>query len=137
MLSLFGEPIEGFVGEFSFLANESLSPVVFEGIVFPSVFVALCAASIDAPWRPVVAECIFPLSARRVAADFGGGVSHDLDVLKGLLVSKFSDSVLASLLVATGERELVCTIDNFFGRKSSFGFNHLGVFLMEIRSDIC
>jgi ribA/ribD-fused uncharacterized protein len=59
-----------------------------------------------------------------------------LEVMRTIVLAKFSDPALRALLLATGDEELVehnYWNDRFWGVCAGNGENHLGKILMEVR----
>jgi len=135
---------------YSFLSNFRRSPVVYEGVAYPTVEHAYQAGkTLDTNWREKVlamrrADYAKQLSKRRafpVRADWD---QVKIGVMLGLLRQKFSDPKRASQLLGTGKRELIegnWWGDQFWGMCQSDegewqGENHLGHLLMQVRDEL-
>jgi ribA/ribD-fused uncharacterized protein len=133
--------IYGFFGEYRWLSNFHLSPVLYEGILYPSVEHAYQAAkTLDLEVR----ELFLQLSvgqAKRFGQEIELRPDWDdklrLHVMYDCLRVKFtSDLELQSKLLATGDLYLEETNywgDVFYGVKDGVGKNYLGKLLMAIR----
>lgn len=137
--------INSFKGDHAFLSNFYPSPVEFEGDTYPSVEHAYQAAKTpEDNW--VVRVSIREASTAAIAKKLGKSVnlrgdweSIKLQIMRQLLMAKFSDSTLAERLLQTGAEELIegnWWGDTFWGVCRGKGENHLGKLLMEIRDDI-
>lgn len=135
--------IEAFTKENAFLSNFHLSPVEFEGVVYPSVEHAFQAAkTVDPEERERVRTAKTPAEAkrrgRRVTLREGWDMLR-IDVMYDLLKIKFSDRGLAGMLLETGDDELVegnWWNDRFWGVCKGHGQNNLGKLLMKVRDEL-
>ena len=135
---------------YSFLSNFSRSPVVYEGVTYPTVEHAYQAAK---TLVPAMREKIRLKENPRWARETGKSKSFPvrdgwdgikLTVMPGLLRQKFSDPKRAALLLATGKRELIegnWWGDQFWGMCQGDegewrGENHLGRLLMQVRDEL-
>jgi ribA/ribD-fused uncharacterized protein len=144
------QKIDNFSGYFEFLSNNFLTPIYFEGILFPSVSHAFHAArSTDDNTRKAIlnAESLIAVSkiAKRIE-DPADWPSKRVKVMEQLIRDKFRRSKeLQEKLKATQNREIVMTYDEesagniFWGvvkGKADKGQNQLGRILMIIRQDL-
>jgi len=134
--------IDRFEGENRFLSNFYPSPVMYRGIVYPSVECAFQAAkTLDTKVRAEFAQ----LTAAQ-AKSHGRRVklredweSVKLEIMEILLRRKFKDSTLRAKLLATGQEQLIegnWWHDTFWGVCNGVGENHLGRLLMRVRDEI-
>ncbi|HEC65017.1 MAG TPA: NADAR family protein [bacterium] len=136
--------INSFQGEYRFLSNFWLVPIVFEGITFPSVEHAYQAAkTLEIGWRHRIASLQSPGKAKRV-----GRLSElredwedvKLDIMEQLVLSKFSlNNGLRFKLLETGGAELIEGNnwgDTYWGEHKGVGKNHLGKILMKVRYEL-
>lgn len=131
-----------FKEEWAFLSNFFPCNVEFEGIVFPSSEHAFQAAkTLDLDQRREIAALKTAGKAKRagrqveIRDDWG---SVRVDVMRQILIIKFSDPELRGLLDATKPLELIEGNnwgDRFWGAVDGQGLNHLGKLLMEIRDE--
>lgn len=142
--------IKTFTGEYAFLSNFHASPILFEGIVYPTVEHAFQAAKTNDPaTRRAIAEKDTPAKAKRA----GGrrGILKDFDqeaweakkveTMLTLLRLKFENPELRAKLQATGDQELQegnTWNDTFWGvsLKTGKGRNELGKLLEALRAEI-
>jgi len=141
--------INDFSGRYSFLSNFYPSPVVYDGMEYPTVEHAYQAAK---TLNPAEREQIrnlkkkdgfpWPGEAKRVGRRVTLRKDWELvklDIMRLLLVQKFSRSDLKRALVETGTRHLVegnWWGDTYWGVCKGEGNNYLGRLLMTIRSEI-
>lgn len=135
--------IDNFVGEHRFLSNFSPSPLEVDGQSYATVEHAFQALKTENPTeQEIVRNARTPGQAKKLGrrvtlrADWN---TARVGVMKMLLEKKFSDKVLRSELLATGDAELVegnYWNDRFWGVCRGSGENWLGKLLMEIRSSI-
>ena len=137
--------IREFKGRYRFLSNFWYASVRYEGVCYSSVEHAYQAAkTTDSAEREHVRDAPTAAAAKRAGRyvrlrrDWG---AIRLDVMRALLLSKFSDNAdLARKLLDTGDAELVEGNDwgdVFWGKCRGMGENHLGRLLMEVRSVLC
>jgi ribA/ribD-fused uncharacterized protein len=133
--------VEWFRGEFAVFSNFAATPVVLDGVRYPTVEHAFQAAkTLD----PAVRAQFLPLTPGQAKA-LGKRVSLRTDqewdtyrftVMRDLLVQKFSAEPARSVLLGTGNRLLVennTWNDRTWGVCRGQGQNHLGRLLMEVR----
>lgn len=138
--------IDHFVWPHDYLSNFHSSPIIYEGVVYPTVEHAFQAAKTELPHlREQIAVAKTPGVAKRI------GRSVDLrsdwesvkdSVMHQLLVIKFSDTDMATLLNTTGSATLVEDNDwhdQYWGNctcprhSDTPGTNRLGELLMQVR----
>lgn len=135
--------IDSFSNEYHFLSNFSESPVLYEGVLYPTVEHAYQAAkSLDSDFRFRVSINKSPATAKKM----GRGVrlrpdweDIKVDVMRYLLQRKFNHDDLREQLLETEDAELIegnWWGDKFWGVCNGEGQNMLGKLLMEIREDI-
>jgi ribA/ribD-fused uncharacterized protein len=136
-----GDAIRAFRGQWGFLSNFHASPLVYEGMTYPTVEHGFQAAKThDVAERARIAAAATPSLAKRL----GRRVALRPDweqvkegVMGDLLAIKFAPrTVMADGLLDTGERVLVEGNDwgdRYWGVCGGSGLNRLGVLLMEQR----
>lgn len=136
------ERIEEFQGQYRFLSNFWPCEVEFEGESYPSVEHAYQAAkSVDPEVRKAFREPIPAGKVKKMGQKIVLRPDWELvkvEVMRGLLKSKFSNSELKAMLLATGDAELVegnWWGDVFWGVCKGKGENWLGRLLMIVRSE--
>ena len=140
--------IKKFDGEYAFLSNFALSPIVYEGIVYPTVEHAFQAAkTLDMTQRFEIANLETPGAAKRAGRQVK--LREDWEevkeqVMEDCLRAKFQDPGLREQILLTGDEFLIegttwhdqywgiCTCDKCGGN----GRNRLGYLLMKIREEI-
>jgi len=135
--------IDQFRGRYFFLSNYSLSSVMFEGDVYPSVEHAFAAArALDPEVRATVRKAGDPDKTKKLVSKGKPRLDWEevkVDIMRELLRAKFSDLTLAEALLDTGDALLVdCNTwgDTFWGMPGGRGANALGRLLMEVRGEI-
>jgi ribA/ribD-fused uncharacterized protein len=138
-----------FDGENEFLSNFYPSPILHEGIVYPTnehFFQAM--KTLDLVERKAIANAETPGMAKRMGRTVklrSDWEQVKVDVMRTGLMLKFSDAKLAQKLIDTGDEELVegnWWHDNTWGNchcpKCSRlgGRNLLGMLLMEVRKEL-
>ena len=138
-----------FDGENEFLSNFYPSPILHEGIVYPTnehFFQAM--KTLDPIERKAIANAETPGMAKRMGRTIklrSDWEQIKVDVMRTGLTLKFSDAKLAQKLIDTGDEELVegnWWHDNTWGNchcpKCSRlgGRNMLGMLLMELRKEL-
>jgi ribA/ribD-fused uncharacterized protein len=135
--------IDRFDGEHAFLSNFWPSPIVLDGIIYPTVEHAFQAAkAVDWLERERIAALPTPGAAKRA----GRLVTIRPDwervkvgIMEDLVRRKFADPELTGMLLATGAEELVegnTWNDRFWGVCRGVGCNELGKILMRVRADL-
>lgn len=140
--------ITTFRGEYGFLSNFYVTPVILKGVTYTSSEHAYMSAKSDEPqWK---AYCINPnISASDVKANskhiryVDNWHKMKISVMKECLESKFENPFLRAKLLATGDQNIQegnFHKDRFWGVDLSvtpnIGENHLGRLLMELRKEI-
>lgn len=137
--------IDDFRFEYRWLSNFHISPVEYEGIIYPSSEHAYHAAKNNDPdWKVICSTESRPSFIKKLGSkvelrpDWN---SIRVSVMRTILRSKFQDPELRKKLIDTGESELIegnSWGDIFWGvdSRTGGGLNHMGKLLMEIRSEI-
>jgi predicted NAD-dependent protein-ADP-ribosyltransferase YbiA (DUF1768 family) len=136
------EPILGFEGEFDFLSNFKVHPVLLPGgITLPSSeHVYMMEKDSDPAYKKKIREAKTPGQAKRIG--YTAKLPDDWDLIQrfiamhGALKRKYVDPLMAHGLLSTGFAYLEETNrhgDKFWGRCNGEGLNHLGRQLMVIR----
>ena len=140
--------IDKFRGKYGFLSNFCMSPLWYDGILYPSSEHAYQAAKADSyPEKEKIARLKTPAETKRYAKTFthrDGFHNVKTRIMFEIVLRKFvSNSFLTDKLLSTGDAELIegnTWHDNFWGnctcdRKdcSIEGKNNLGRILMEVR----
>lgn len=136
-------PINSFKGEFAFLSNFYPARIEFEGRIYPTLEHAFQAAKFDDP-KQIEFVRIAPKAsdAKKRGHMFPARVDWDslkLSVMEKLVMMKFSREPLKSMLLATGEAELIegnWWGDIYWGVCDGVGENNLGKILMETRKQL-
>jgi len=139
--------ITSFSGEFRFLSNFWICPILYDGLEFGSTEHAYQAAkTASRMYREMIRDAKTPGEAKRMGkrVPLIPGFHTDgtaLSVMEALVTQKFvRHKVLRELLLRTGERQLVEGNDwgdktwgaVLFGKEWR-GDNHLGIILMLVR----
>lgn len=131
-----------FEGKHEFLSNFYPVPIHKYGITFPTLEHAYVASKVvSRATRETIAVLSTPGRAKRFIRekDITTPDWHrfKVEVMLDLLIQKFSDPTLESMLLATGDRILVegnFHGDRFWGQCDGVGENVLGQLLMVVRS---
>jgi len=139
-------PINGFFGEYRWLSNFWLCPVVFDGVTYPSVEHAYQAAkTLDIHERDYILRLPKPGDAKRAGRTVTIQPYWEnikVTVMHTLVDTKFMlNKELQKKLLATGSRELVEMNrwnDTFWGvsEQTRLGANILGKILMDVRTKL-
>lgn len=135
--------ILGFFGEYRFLSNYHLAPLLLDGLVYPSSEHAYMAQKCqDIEVRRHISELPSPKDAR----EYGQTVplsanwpAERVDAMYRVLTAKFEYLPLRALLLATKNKHLEETNnwgDQFWGVVDGVGQSQLGLSLMRVRADI-
>jgi ribA/ribD-fused uncharacterized protein len=143
--------IASFSGQYRFLSNFSVSPVMLDGFVYPTVECAYQAAkTLDAKLREPFVKYTSG-TAKKKGRELPLRENWDAiknDIMLSLLIQKFEIQNLRTALLATGDAELVegnwwhdvwfgvCTGNCKKGPHKPFGENWLGKLLMQVREEI-
>ena len=137
------QKILGFHGSSAFMSNFVPVQVILDGIIFSSVEHAFVAAkTLDLEMREAIANIVSPGKAKRFGRKISlrqGWEQIKIDVMKDLLIQKFSQAHFTSQLLKTGDAYLEETNtwhDTFWGVHNGIGENNLGKLLMQIREDL-
>lgn len=137
-----------FENEFEFLSNFSKSEIILDGIIYPTVEHFFQAMKTKDPiQRAEIAAAPTPGKAKRLGRHVqlrSDWEEVKVDVMRQGLRLKFQDSKLRTMLLATGDKELVegnTWHDRTWGRCicekcGGQGENLLGQLLMELREEI-
>lgn len=135
--------IDSFNGEYYFLSNYYYSPIVFEGIHYPTVEHAFQAAkTLNNNKRLEIAKMRTPGQAKKAGRTISLRPDWEevkFDVMKKCVKSKFEDYDLRNRLLSTGDVELIegnWWNDTVWGVCNGIGQNNLGKILMEVRDEI-
>ena len=138
-----------FDGQYDFLSNFYPSPILYEGIVYPTnehFFQAM--KTLDIETRKAIAAAPTPGAAKRMGRHVSLRPDWEkikVDVMRTGLMLKFTDAALAEKLLATGDEELVegnWWHDQTWGscfcpdHCRTSGRNLLGMLLMELRKEL-
>lgn len=134
--------IDRFDGPHSFLSNFYPSPVLYDGIRFPTSEHAFQAAkSLNMGVRRQISMLPSPADAKRFGRNIHLRPGWDrlrLAVMEDILREKFSSPSMRRNLMSTGTHELVegnWWNDTFWGVCNGKGENHLGKILMKLRKE--
>lgn len=144
-------PIRRFRGKYSFLSNFYPAKVIYGGDVYPTVEHAYQAAkTYNRKDRKHIRRCNQPAAAKALGREVdlkdGWYENKDKRVMLKLLRQKFSQGELRQQLLDTGDAFIthgnehgdcywgVCV--NLKDGYGDMGYNHLGVFLMKVRSEL-
>jgi hypothetical protein len=135
--------IQGFFNNYRFLSNFYPSPIVYEGIVYPTVEHAYQAAKTsERLLKQRIASMATPAEAKRAGKTLYrvGWHNVSLQIMKDLVRLKFTiNSDLKYMLLMTNDAYLEETKqwhDTFWGVCEGVGENHLGKILMKIRKEL-
>lgn len=136
--------ITEFRGPWTRLSNYSLVSVWFDGHIYASVEHAYQAAkSLDEETRKLIRYCPTPNQAKQLARKVvlrSDWDSVKINIMRELLVAKFSQEPEKQVLLSTGEEELVegnWWGDRFWGQSPlGNGENNLGKMLMQLRFEL-
>jgi len=135
--------IEGFRNEYRWLSNFAVAPVVYEGMLFRTVEHAYQAAkTLEWDQREHIAAAWSAGEAKRRGRKLKIRDNWDdvkLHVMLVLLRQKFAVAPYRSLLIETGDAEIIednWWHDRFWGVCRGSGQNHLGRLIMQVRSEL-
>lgn len=135
--------VESFTGQYRWLSNFWPSSVLLDGRYYATVEHAYQAAkTVDSTERSTVALADSPGRAKARGRKVTLRADWDLvklRIMEELLVQKFATEPLSTLLLATGDAELIegnTWGDRFWGVCRGDGANHLGRLLMKIRAEL-
>jgi N-glycosidase YbiA len=135
--------IDRFTGDFAFLSNFHPSPVVYNGVGYPTVEHAYQAAKTLDPFaRLHIRDNLTAGQAKRYGRTVAMREDWEqikLGVMYDLLLQKFNHLSLAKELIDTGTQELIEGNhwgDTYWGTCNGVGENWLGKLLMQVRADI-
>lgn len=145
--------INSFFGEYEFLSNFYMTPVLYEGLLYPSSEHAYQAAkTIILKERMMILNCKTPGQAKRMGSKKAkkitlrpGWDSMRVDIMINVVLSKFKNPELALKLLSTKNLQLIegnQWHDNYWGEcycedcKSFSKENKLGFVLTLVRSGL-
>lgn len=136
--------IDSFSGEYRFLSNFYPCTIILcDGETFSSLEHAYQACkTLNVTWRKRIADADTPGQAKRLGKQCpvrSGWEEMKLTVMLHLLQYKFENEPLRSMLLATGDAELVegnSWGDAFWGVCGGRGENMLGTLLMIVRAEL-
>lgn len=135
--------IERFSGQYDFLSNFHSSPVLYDGVQYPTAEHAYQAAkTTDHNRRLYIAGLSTPGQAKRAGQFVILREQWDeikLGVMLKILREKFKDPKLRKALITTGDVMLVegnYWGDIYWGVCDGKGANHLGKLLMQVREEV-
>jgi ribA/ribD-fused uncharacterized protein len=128
---------------YEFLSNFHMTPVLWEGILYPSSEHAYQASkTLDPNIRKAISLLSTPGKAKRAKNNFVQRPDWNdklkLLTMEAILRIKFQDPKLRALLDSTKGQELIegnTWNDTFWGVCNGKGKNHLGTILMNIRDE--
>lgn len=135
--------IDNFDGEYAFLSNFYESPMIIQGIIYPTnehFFQAM--KTLSPSEREKIASAPTPGQAKRLGRQVElrwDWESVKEDVMLTGLRYKFSNPDLKEKLLATGNEELVegnWWGDQYWGVCDGIGKNKLGKLLMKVREEL-
>jgi ribA/ribD-fused uncharacterized protein len=134
--------IDNFRFEFGFLSNFHEASIWVDGERYPSVEHAYQAAKASDPsTKRMIREARTPAIAKKLGYSCQLPDDWDtkkVDIMRRLVREKFKNPLLRSMLLATGDAQLVegnTWNDRFWGVCRGSGQNWLGKILMEIRNE--
>lgn len=135
--------INAFVGRWRFLSNFAPVDVELDGLTYPSVEHAYQAAkTLDRAERGPIAHAQTAGIAKRLGRRVTMRPDWDTikrDVMLDLLRQKFAKTYMGVKLLATGNAVLIegnTWGDTYWGVCLGEGKNHLGLLLMQVRSEL-
>lgn len=135
--------IHRFEGRFAFLNNFHACEVEYHGQLYPSVEHAFQAAKACNEFdRARILAARTPGEAKRLGNRIklrSDWEEKKIRIMHALVRSKFTNSTLRAMLIATGEAKLVEGNhwgDSFWGVCNGVGKNHLGKILMKVRREV-
>lgn len=143
--------ISSFTGKYRFLSNFWFSPVMLDGVGYPTVEHAYQAAKRSDPvYRQWIHDARTPGAAKRrgKGKERNNWRKINRPIMKGLVRQKFEEADERLYLLATHQEELVegndwhdvywgvCNGKCRQGPHEPFGQNELGKILMEVRNEI-
>ena len=135
--------IDSFDGDFFFLSNFFPHSIMYMGKIWKTSEHAFQGAkTLDESEQETIRRQITPGQAKRKGRKITLRPDWEnikVSVMREILKIKFSDPVLAQMLLDTGDNELIEGNDwgdTFYGRVNGVGENWLGRILMEIREEL-
>ena len=135
--------IDDFRGEYFFLSNFYMAPVVYEGLHFTNNEAAFQAQKCINPAGRKSFESLNPSEAKKKGRHVTLRPDWEtvkFDVMKGIVFAKFTQNAdLREKLLATGDAYLEegnTWGDRVWGTVNGAGRNNLGIILMEVRESL-
>lgn len=146
--------ITKFEGRWSFLSNFYACSIEHQGIKYPSVEHFYVAMKVNdqqlingvyytpGDFREMISKIKSAGQVKKIGSKVKlrtGWDEKKLEFMNWAIREKFKDEKLASLLLSTGEQELIegnFWKDYFWGVCNGKGENHLGKILMEVRNEL-
>lgn len=134
--------IEEFRGKFYFLSNFYEQQLTFDGITYRNAEAAFQAQKTLAVGQRLRFANLLPGEAKRLGRRVTLRADWDdvrLDVMRAVVRTKFENTELSAMLLATGDARLVegnTWGDKFWGTCEGIGFNHLGSILEDTRAEL-
>jgi ribA/ribD-fused uncharacterized protein len=126
--------------DYRFLMNNYDSPILLDGETYPTVEHAYQASkTLDTNERAEIRQATTGRRSKRIGRSIALRPGWDAmreDVMLGLLESKFANTDLRALLLATQNAKLVSGGDTFWGEVAGAGDNRLGKLLTKVRANI-
>lgn len=138
--------INGFTGQYEFLSNFYMYPIVWKGYILPSAEHAYQSEkTTDELERLAICKSFHPSEAKRLGSP--RKLKHlkprwdslKDDVMLEVLRAKFSEPELKEMLLQTGDQKLIEANwwgDIYWGVSSGYGKNRLGELLMKVREEL-
>lgn len=142
--------IKQFKGQYAYLSNFYSSPIIYQGLTYPTVEHAYQAAKTNDPHTKIkIAQKQTPAQAKRAGGS--RGIIQDFNhtqwetrkdqIMLDLIRIKFKHTQLAQLLLDTQDQQLEegnTWNDTYWGLniKTGKGKNMLGQILMQVRQEI-
>jgi len=134
--------VKGFFGDYRWLSNYHVCPVIYEGIEYQSSEAAYQSAKCDDPYIKSQFKDLTPLESKSLSKRIPlrkGWDTIKKQIMYDVLVSKFTlTPELKELLLATAPKYLEETNywgDTYWGVCEGKGKNMLGELLMKIRNE--
>ena len=137
------EPVTEFRSGYFFLSNFYLTPITYDGYLYPSLEHAFQASkTLNLDERLKIVACETPGQAKRMGKEVtlrSDWEQVKISIMRELLYQKFRDTVLRIRLLETRGRVLIEGNDwgdTFWGQCEGQGLNVLGNLLMEVREHL-
>ena len=129
-------------GDYAFLSNFSIYPLMYEGMLWPTTEHAYQSAKFD---NQKIKEEIFnartPLEAFNIGRTYNDSLKKDwFEIMEDIVSEKIKQyPIIYNKLIETGDREIIeaSPIDSFWGWGSDRkGENNMGKIWMKLRAEI-